>query len=82
MKPDRCTDEQWAAWPWCAVPGCDNKCCLALDSKYCWPHTPGTPEQALANLKETEALDMAHDADLEMLGSDTEYFEIGEIGNK
>lgn len=35
---DRCFD----AWPKCAVPACENKCCLRLGSKYCWPHTPGT----------------------------------------
>ena len=37
-KPcDRC----FAAWPKCAVPACQNKCCLRLNSIYCWPHTPG-----------------------------------------
>lgn len=29
-----------------------------------------------------EHLDAAADADLEMLGSDAEYFDLGEIGNK
>lgn len=29
------------AWPDCAKPGCLNKCCLALGSKFCFPHTPG-----------------------------------------
>ena len=48
------SDEEWEAWPWCAVPGCGNKCCRALQSQYCWPHTPGTPEQAAQNLRETE----------------------------
>lgn len=28
-------------WPDCAVEGCPNKCCLALDSVFCFPHTPG-----------------------------------------
>ena len=28
-------------WPDCAIPGCPRKCCLALDSIYCFPHTPG-----------------------------------------
>ena len=26
-------------WPDCASPGCRNKCCLSLDSRYCHPHT-------------------------------------------
>jgi hypothetical protein len=33
----------WDEWPKCAVPACQNKCCLRLRSKYCWPHTPGSP---------------------------------------
>lgn len=28
-------------WPDCTVPRCPNKCCLALDSEKCFPHTPG-----------------------------------------
>lgn len=48
------TDEEYAAWPKCAVVPCQNKCFRRLHSKYCWPHTPGTPEQALENLRETE----------------------------
>jgi hypothetical protein len=28
-----------SGWPMCAVDGCPNHCCLALESKYCWPHT-------------------------------------------
>ena len=28
-------------WPDCLIPSCPNKCCLALDSSYCWPHTKG-----------------------------------------
>ena len=28
-------------WPDCPVEGCTNKVCLALDSEYCFPHTPG-----------------------------------------
>jgi hypothetical protein len=27
-------------WPKCAVPACLNRCCLKLNSKYCWSHTP------------------------------------------
>ena len=26
-------------WPDCEVNGCFNKCCLSLNSKYCWDHT-------------------------------------------
>ena len=28
-------------WPDCGIEGCENKCCLALDSDFCFPHTPG-----------------------------------------
>jgi hypothetical protein len=42
------------AWPKCAVPACQNKCCRRLESKYCWPHTPGAPAEAAENLRETE----------------------------
>lgn len=28
-------------WPYCVVPGCRNRCCLALNSIFCFPHTPG-----------------------------------------
>ncbi len=26
-------------WADCAITGCPNKCCLRLNSKYCFPHT-------------------------------------------
>jgi hypothetical protein len=29
-------------WPNCAVDGCEYKCCLALESPYCYAHTPGS----------------------------------------
>lgn len=48
------TDEEFQHWPKCAVPACQNKCCLRLRSKYCWPHTPGDPLAAQQNLLETE----------------------------
>jgi hypothetical protein len=32
---------EYANWPDCAVDDCPNKCCLALDSVFCFPHTPG-----------------------------------------
>lgn len=28
-------------WPDCPVEGCPNKCCLALNSEFCFVHTPG-----------------------------------------
>lgn len=28
-------------WPNCRVLGCPNKCCLALNSWFCFPHTKG-----------------------------------------
>ena len=28
-------------WPDCPTVGCTNKICLALDSQFCFPHTPG-----------------------------------------
>lgn len=34
-------EEEFAAWPKCAVEPCQNKCCLRLRSKFCWPHTKG-----------------------------------------
>lgn len=40
-KPNELTQEEFDAWPDCVVEGCQNKCCLALGSKFCFPHTPG-----------------------------------------
>ena len=54
VKPSELTDEEWAAWPKCAVPACKNKCCLRLRSRYGWPHTPGDALTAQQNLYETE----------------------------
>ena len=28
-------------WPDCAFPGCHRKACLRVESRSCWPHTPG-----------------------------------------
>lgn len=28
-------------WPDCPIEGCPNKICLALNSEFCFPHTPG-----------------------------------------
>jgi hypothetical protein len=47
MNPD-----EFDAWPKCAVPACPLKCCRRLRSRYCWPHTPGTPEEAGESLAE------------------------------
>lgn len=44
----------WKEWPKCAVPACQNKSCLRLRSRYCWPHTPGDALTAQQNLLETE----------------------------
>jgi hypothetical protein len=53
-KPKELSWTEWYAWAKCAVPACQNKCCLSLRSKYCWPHTPGTSQDARDNLLETE----------------------------
>jgi hypothetical protein len=29
-------------WPDCKIEDCEYKCCLALNSVYCYAHTPGT----------------------------------------
>ncbi len=39
------TLENLEDWPNCAIEGCPNKACLALDSHLCFPHTPGTSEE-------------------------------------
>ena len=46
----------FGAWPDCAVPGCDKRACLRLDSKYCWAHTPGVMTDEVAEaLREGDA---------------------------
>lgn len=32
---------EWNEWPNCPIEGCPNKICLALNSEFCFPHTPG-----------------------------------------
>lgn len=59
LKPAELTQEEFDAWPKCAVPACQNKCCLSLNSIYCWPHTPGSAEEARRNLAETERMGVA-----------------------
>lgn len=34
-------DTIYINWPDCPVEGCQNKICLALNSEFCFPHTPG-----------------------------------------
>ncbi len=49
------SDEPSYHWPDCAVPECPNKCCLRLNSKYCWPHTSaGSWPDVLDSLRESE----------------------------
>lgn len=43
-------------WPKCAVPACQNKCCLRLNSKFCWPHTPGSASEAADSLDDEDML--------------------------
>ena len=39
MNDDYIPQEILDAWPDCRISGCPNKCCRALGSVYCWPHT-------------------------------------------
>lgn len=61
-------------WPDCAVDGCPNKCCLALDSIYCFPHTPGNKHvkhmKIDARHPENDPGDFAEDRDPELVGFD------------
>jgi hypothetical protein len=36
---ERVWKETLANWPDCIIPGCPNKCCLALHSPRCYPHS-------------------------------------------
>lgn len=46
------TDEGLIYWPMCAIPGCPNRQCKALQSKYCYPHTPsGTQDTLMKKLR-------------------------------
>jgi len=54
------TPDEFDAWPKCAVPACANKCCRSLQSRYCWPHTPGDAATARRALEEA-AKDAAAD---------------------
>lgn len=45
----------FANWPDCAIKACPNKCCLALDSVYCFPHTPGNKHVKLMKIDAVSA---------------------------
>lgn len=62
------TDSMSANWPDCAIEGCPNKCCLALDSLFCFPHTPGNKhvkrmKMSAANITSLDLIEAAADAD-------------------
>lgn len=46
-------------WPDCIVPGCANKCCLALDSDKCFPHTKGNQHVKRWKIAASHADDLA-----------------------
>jgi len=43
-------------WPMCPIPGCMNRICLLLNSKYCYPHTKGDKswDELLAEINEEQ----------------------------
>lgn len=49
---DYLSEAELAAWPYCPIAGCPNKCCKFLNSIYCWPHTKAdkTPEDLMEEL--------------------------------
>lgn len=56
LVDERPCDECFAKWPKCAISVCENKCCLRLNSKYCWPHTPGIdPKEIAVSLEEEDS---------------------------
>lgn len=42
-------------WPKCSVPECEFKICLALDSPFCFKHTPGTTEEKHRQIDDNRA---------------------------
>lgn len=61
-------DTMCANWPDCVIDGCPNKCCLALDSIFCFPHTPGNEHVKhmkidAANITSLDLIDAATDCD-------------------
>lgn len=59
VAEQRPCDGCFAKWPKCAVSACQNKCCLRLNSIYCWPHTPGamTEEDEETLLEEDDSFE-------------------------
>lgn len=41
LTEDALCQQCYDAWPKCAIGPCQNKACIRLHSRYCWPHTPG-----------------------------------------
>jgi len=39
-------------WPMCPIKNCKNRICLALNSKYCHPHTF---DEGMKNIKQKES---------------------------
>lgn len=37
-------------WPDCPVAGCENKCCLRLESPYCYPHSIRPQDEVIKQL--------------------------------
>lgn len=55
-------DVDLSGWPDCAVEGCQNKCCLALGSVFCFPHTPGNEHVKRMKIDAFHAEDIDLDA--------------------
>ncbi len=55
-KPDEMTWTEYYEWPECAIPGCENKSCLRLNSPNCHPHTGigESYEEMMSKLKDKE----------------------------
>lgn len=65
-KPVELTQAQWEAWPWCAIQACGNKCCLRLNSIYCWPHTKGLDnDEVMASLEDEDEDNETEDTNVE-----------------
>lgn len=30
-------------WPYCVVDGCENRVCVNISDRFCFPHSPGNP---------------------------------------
>lgn len=60
-KPFGMPQEAFDAWPDCLVAGCPNKCCRALNSAYCHPHTLERHAPAVEALVESVSKNEGHD---------------------